>query len=194
MKKIETDSEIHSQFKELLKRHYDKNLVILGMGNDVMGDDQVGTWIIEQIQQRLSQCPESWHLLNVSVVPDNYVGKIIRWSPDFILMFDAYRPSQFTDTTSQPSPIIVLDSLDDLPEGFTTHNISLKNWIQFIEYHCQKKIDVQFWGILGKNFEFGNEEMSEDVKVVAEKVVKGFMNACTEEMAMESGKQSENDP
>ncbi len=176
MEKMKYHLECHSQLEEIINRYKNKNIVILGMGNDIMGDDQVGGWIVEQLRSRLPKVPNSWLLLNVHVVPDNYVGKIIKWSPDVMIIFDAYRPFQFASDQKPPS-VLFLKDLNDFPEGFTTHNISLKNWIKFIEFHCQKDIEILFCGILGRNFEFGNEKMSDEVKQHAELIVEAFLQA-----------------
>ncbi len=183
---IESIQKARSHFQETLRT--DKKIIFMGMGNDIMGDDQVGTYIVNVLKRRVNHPPEGWMFLDVNVVPDNYMGKIIHFAPDVLVIFDAYRKPFFeeksteSDASSNPSSprIILLDSLEVLPDGFTTHDISLENYVRFIEFHCQKRIDVQFWGIRGENFEFGNEQMTMAVKNAADMIIEAFLIAWNE--------------
>lgn len=67
-----------------------KSWVILGVGNEIMGDDAAGDLIAQQLE--ILQKPDSQIQIVVyraGTTPENFTGPIERMRPDLVLMVDA---------------------------------------------------------------------------------------------------------
>ncbi|MFC1761848.1 hydrogenase 3 maturation endopeptidase HyCI [Planctomycetota bacterium] len=69
--------------KVLLALPIDKTL-ILGIGHRLKGDDGVGPFICDLIEDRINA-----EVLDVGSTPENYIGPIVALKPSAILMLDA---------------------------------------------------------------------------------------------------------
>lgn len=65
-----------------------RKVLLLGLGNDLRGDDAVGLYLIDQLKNKIT----SPHIefLKVYTVLENFWGKIISLKPSRIILFDAY--------------------------------------------------------------------------------------------------------
>ena len=71
-----------------LARSNDSRLAILGIGNELLGDDSAGIRFVEMLQQASSDRPNLF-IFNCGAVPENATGPLRKFVPDFILMVDA---------------------------------------------------------------------------------------------------------
>ena len=64
-----------------------QRIVILGMGNELDGDDAAGIQVARRLQSSLADCP---HVLVIDGgnAPESYTGKIRQFGPDFVLLVD----------------------------------------------------------------------------------------------------------
>ena len=76
---------------QLLAKKSNPNVVILGIGNEVKGDDFAGSLAAKSIQASLPQHTESFSVsvFDCGPVPENFTGVIRKISPDYILIIDA---------------------------------------------------------------------------------------------------------
>ena len=57
--------------------------VIVGMGNPLRGDDGFGPALIERLRGKVSAT-----CIDAGIAPENYVGRIVKETPDTILLVD----------------------------------------------------------------------------------------------------------
>ncbi|KPL79241.1 hypothetical protein ADN00_04315 [Ornatilinea apprima] len=65
----------------------DPRVVILGVGNELNGDDRAGVAVAEFLQAQLNN--PRFLVLNGGNAPENYVGKVIKFAPQVVLLIDA---------------------------------------------------------------------------------------------------------
>jgi len=63
-------------------------LTILGIGNELNGDDGVGVLIVRHLKKRLSKFDQI-QLIEGSIAPENYSSVIRKFNPDWIWLIDA---------------------------------------------------------------------------------------------------------
>jgi hydrogenase 3 maturation protease len=57
--------------------------LLLGIGNDLLGDDGVGPFIAEKLRGA------DWQVINAGIVPENFISPIRKLKPDRIIIVDA---------------------------------------------------------------------------------------------------------
>jgi hydrogenase 3 maturation protease len=107
-------------------------LAIVGIGNELNGDDAAGVLIVRKLDPFLKVHP-SIKLFEAGQTPENITGAVIRFKPDTILFMDAI------SIGAKPGTIHILDW--ERSEGFSasTHSLPLKLVAQYIqhEHACQ---------------------------------------------------------
>src|SRR3990172_139572 len=84
-------------------------ICIVGMGSEFSGDDGIGVYFVRELERVLSPTPSRLLILPVGTVPENFLGKIISFAPDQIIIVDVFMPSiEEKDSDS----IIILDSFE----------------------------------------------------------------------------------
>jgi hydrogenase 3 maturation protease len=106
------------KFTEILKG----KVVIVGIGNVLRGDDGFGPLLIEKLNGTVDAL-----CFDAGTAPENYIGKIIQAKPDTVLFVDA------VSGELNPGEYEILDKTDILGAGFTTHDLSPKMLIEFLE-------------------------------------------------------------
>ena len=120
------------------------NVLIVGIGNELRADDGLGPALVSRIQPKIKAT-----CLDVGSSPENYIGKIVKLSPEVILFVDAVSMNEIPFT-------VKLIREDEIPEyGFSTHNMSPKLMIDNIKSQIKTKIFML--GIQPQNLEFGQE-------------------------------------
>jgi hydrogenase 3 maturation protease len=132
---------VNNDFIELKKRLKGK-IVLVGIGNRFRGDDGAGPELVKSIKSTIedfdkriqSSIPsQSFNLdsklvlMDVHEVPENYLGKIIEYEPDTIVLVDA------VDFGYPPGTIRILHQDVSLAEGLTTHNSSLELTMRYLK-------------------------------------------------------------
>ena len=90
--------DIENQVRDFLKGA--SSLVILGIGNDIRGDDGLGPYIIEELSRKKEEIQENsdidsifdlncLFLINGGSVPENFTSKIKSYDPSHIILIDA---------------------------------------------------------------------------------------------------------
>ena len=89
--------------------------ILLGVGNELLGDDGIGPWIAERINGK-----GSWKGINAGTVPENFSSLLKREKPDILVMVDA------TEMNLPAGEFrIVPRSLIPKLTYFSTHTLSL---------------------------------------------------------------------
>ena len=140
------------QIKNILKG----KAVIVGIGNVMKGDDGFGPALIEKLKGTVrATCIDAGTSL------ENYTAVIARENPDTVLLVDAVH----MDLPSGKYEI--LESKDIVKSGFTTHDISPRMFIEYLEN--QTKANIFLLGVQPEHVSFG-EEMSDGVKRAVKEV------------------------
>ncbi len=73
-------------------------VAILGIGNELNGDDAAGVWVVRELAARLTATPGVL-LIDGGVAPENYTGPLRRFQPDLVLEIDAAHLEEAPGTT-----------------------------------------------------------------------------------------------
>ncbi|MFH0877430.1 MAG: hydrogenase 3 maturation endopeptidase HyCI [Candidatus Omnitrophota bacterium] len=151
-----------NRFKEILKG----KVVLVGIGNILRGDDGFGPALIERLKGKVRAV-----CLDASVTPENYVARIADENPDTVLLVDAVSLQQ------QPGEYELIGSSDIVQSGMTTHDISLRMFIEYLK--GQTQANIYMLGVQPKNISIGDEispPVQETLEVV-EQILKEVLGA-----------------
>lgn len=88
-------------------------IVILGIGNELKGDDGIGPIIAKKFKQ-------DSNLLSISTdVPENWIQKIIDFSPDILIIIDC------ADFQGKPGDIKIIPKNKIMDFSLSTHTLSI---------------------------------------------------------------------
>jgi len=141
------------EVKEQLLPLQSYQVLFLGMGNRLKGDDGVGPYICELIQDRV-RAP----VLDVGTALENYLGPIFRLQPEAILLLDA------ADLGMDPGDMAFLERDAIACSGPSTHTVSVDFVLGTLDRDQQMRF--RFLGIQPKRVRLG-ESLSVPVKASA---------------------------
>ena len=121
--------------------------VIVGIGNSLRGDDGFGPALIEKIQRKVG-----FICIDAGSAPEKFLGVIVKEEPDTILFVDA------ADLDLEPGQYRILEPADILKCGLTTHDMSSRMLIEFLE--TQTKANILMLGVQPQHVSLG-EAMSQ---------------------------------
>jgi hydrogenase 3 maturation protease len=130
--------------EDLRQRVQNKNILILGVGNQMRADDGVGPLMIKRLQGKV-HVP----LLDAGDVPENYLGPIERAHADLVLVIDA------ADLGAHPGDLSLLgrDQLSEI--GLSTHSSNLS--LVFEALPANSRPEVLLLVVQPESTEFGGE-------------------------------------
>lgn len=129
---------------EHLESHLQGKVVVLGIGNALRSDDAIGSQLASRIKGKVP-----FTVFDAGESPENYLEKIIRESPDTILIIDA------VDFGASPGEYNLLEGSDiKTPNLFSTHNASISLTINYLQEHI--KADIIVLIIQPKTIAFGD--------------------------------------
>ncbi|HNT29797.1 MAG TPA: hydrogenase maturation protease [bacterium] len=100
-------------------------LVIIGVGNELRGDDVVGLKIVEGLQKAAKRNDVS--LVLAGSVIENYIGPVLREQPSHILICDAVA------TATYPAGTILTLRPEELESSFhSSHTMPLSFFLQLV--------------------------------------------------------------
>lgn len=106
-------------------------MAVLGIGNELNGDDSAGNWVARKLRERLTDQPNLL-VMDCGVIPENASGPLRRFQPRYILLVDA------ADLNEPPGTIQFVE-LDQV-RGFSasSHSLPLSVLAKFLvqEFHC----------------------------------------------------------
>ena len=103
--------------------------VIIGIGNPLRGDDGFGPALIERLHGKVSAT-----CIDAGIAPENYVGCIVKETPDTILLVDV------AHLELEPGQYRLLEPDDIAQSGLTTHDMSSRMLIAFLQDQTQATI------------------------------------------------------
>ena len=103
--------------------------VIVGIGNPLRGDDGFGPALIDRLRGTVG-----FVCIDAGSAPENFLGRIAKEEPDTVLLVDiahlALNPGQYR----------ILEPADILNCGLTTHDLSSRMLIEFLQKQTCAKI------------------------------------------------------
>lgn len=124
-----------TQLARKLKQTADRTnqkVAILGIGNELNGDDSAGLWVVRKLRDRLGDKPNLL-LMDCGAVPETATGPLRKFEPGLVLMVDA------ADMGEEPGTIKIIE-IDDV-RGFSasSHSLPLSVLAGFIqtEFDCE---------------------------------------------------------
>lgn len=138
---------------------------IIGIGNELNGDDAAGVLIVKNLKSQLPPSDEIM-LIEGSIAPENYIGAIRNFRPDWIWVIDA------AQLESNPGDVELIDL--DLVEGIGSNTHRLPPTL-FLSY-LQMEINFQsfLFGINPVSVE-PFSDVSEPIRIAIEKTTRFFL-------------------
>ena len=128
-------------------------LALIGVGNPLRRDDQVGLEIVHQFNSRV-QDPRVL-IIESESVPENYLDTIVTFTPSHILILDAAL------INLSPGATQFVESIPEIPTSISTHTLPLYLFTSYLQRVLDTKIG--FLLIQPKDITFG-EGLSPEVQ------------------------------
>ena len=100
--------------------------MLLGIGNELNGDDAVGCYIADNFSAR------NWLSVNAGTVPGNFTGLVKREKPPVLVIVDA------ADMNLQPGEIRRLKKEQANSAFYSTHSLPISEFISQVESFVQE--------------------------------------------------------
>jgi len=144
---------------------------VLGVGNELLGDDGAGILVARGLSQIFAWSPEVL-ILEAGLAPENCTGQVRRFRPDWILLVDA------ANWGGKAGEILWADGQDPTGWSGSTHTLPLSMVAAFLsaELGCMVKIA----GIQPACLDFGapvSKEVEHAVEVLVEALAKELRHA-----------------
>ena len=136
-----------------------RRVALVGVGNPIMGDDAVGSKIIELLETKPL---EDVLLLNTESVPEAFTKKVEQFKPTHVLMIDA------ANFKGKPGETKLFTGEQIGGQAISSHSLPLNIFISYIEGSLG--IDVLLLGIQPKSIGLG-EPLTEQVEVAVYYIV-----------------------
>ncbi|MBR5503221.1 MAG: hydrogenase maturation peptidase HycI [Methanobrevibacter sp.] len=140
------------------------SLIVLGIGNDIRGDDGLGPYIINQLTdlKESNGDLENIHLINGGSVPENFTGLIKKIGPSHMIIVDA-------TLMNEEAGFIKLVNKEDISNvSISTHSMSLTYLIKYLEQDID--FELIFIGIQPENMDL-TFELSDKIKDSSDMIV-----------------------
>jgi hydrogenase 3 maturation protease len=147
--------------KNKLSVYNSSEVVFIGLGNELRGDDWAGIYLLRTL--KASGSFKGSHFIEAGISPENYVANVLDLNPAVIVFIDASRCG------ATPGEIRFIDPSEVEMSGFSTHSYSIKLIEKFFMY-CQ---DIKFIyiGIVPLQMHMGkglSRQVQESIKKVFE--------------------------
>lgn len=117
---------------EELRQRLRGQVVLVGVGNSMRGDDAAGSWLAGRLNGKVAA-----RVIDAGEVPENYLGEITRLKPDTVMLLDA------VDFGASPGSAAVLDQDDLAGVGVaTTHRAPLRLFMEYVKRETGARVFV----------------------------------------------------
>ncbi len=139
-------------FQKALHVYTARDIIFIGLGNDIRGDDGAGLVFLDRLKQK-TEFEESI-FIRARTNPENYLQKIVDSQAKLVVFIDACHWG------GKPGEMTWLDGENINKISISTHAFSIKMVEEFI--CAQKNIEFKYLGIEPKSMEIG-EPLSGEV-------------------------------
>jgi hydrogenase 3 maturation protease len=141
--------------KEFLKNR--QKLVVLGIGNDMRGDDALGSLLARKLSNLLKD-NQDVTVYDAGTVPENFTGAIKKDNPSHIILIDA------VDMKETPGFIRLITKDEIANYSISTHALPLSFLIRYLE--STGTAHTLLLGIQPKNM-----DLSDEISIEVEKSI-----------------------
>ena len=135
--------------------------IILGIGNPLGGDDNIGPYVIRRLQKRVKEVRrQDITAIDAGSAPEGYTSVIRQHRPEQLILVDA------ADMGLPPGSIRLLSPDKIKTVSFSTHSMPLSALISYVQEFCGQ---VHIIGIQPAQTEVG-DRLSEPVQKTGERV------------------------
>jgi len=138
-------TKLLSRLEPLAERATWPRIAVMGVGNELQGDDSLGI----HLARRLKPCAsasERLLVLEAGACPENFCGLLRRFKPDLILLVDAARMGE------SPGSVRILDVNSSANAGFSTHAPCLQMLVDYLEFELG--CEILLLGVQAGRFSF----------------------------------------
>ncbi|MDD8030874.1 MAG: hydrogenase maturation protease [Acidobacteriota bacterium] len=146
---------------DLLRQVLSQKTCLVGIGNQLRGDDGFGPYFIESL--RCQDLIPGINLMTVEDVPENFAFPISKKDLDNVVFVDAV-------ILNAPAGTVIfgpLDEFEEIGQIASTHKLSLRLTARVLEESGKK---VFLLGVVPKTMEFG-QKLSPEIKEIAEELI-----------------------
>ncbi len=164
--KIEVEKRMmYDIFREFSPRKIIENprFAILGIGNDLKGDDGVGWYVVDKLREEFEK-DENLLIVKTSV-PENHVKEISDFAPRMLIIVDA------ADFKKSPGKIKSIKGYEISKSFVSTHTTPLTLFLRLYQKGEPIKKHIVLIGIQRGNNEFG-QPLSRPAKRAGDKLIK----------------------
>jgi len=147
-----------SDFKNELSEFPWHDIVFVGLGNELRGDDGAGLYFIDLLQGQSGSAQS--HFIKAGANPENYLEQILACRSRAVVFIDAARFG------GQPGELRWLEpsAIDTL--NISTHAFSIKMVEAYLQAH--QDLDYKYLGIEPRSTDFGTR-LSSEIKTALER-------------------------
>lgn len=140
--------------------------MVIGIGNELRGDDGVGVYIINKVMQHFKKFGEvvninNLYLINAKTSPESFTDKIKNINPDVIIIIDC----AYLNKNPGEIEIIDIDKIDNY--SLSSHTLPISIFIKYLKKFINSEFIVV--GIQPKVIDF-TFNLSDEVKKAGDKV------------------------
>jgi len=157
---------IDPRLSEFLEPLCGSNVLILGVGNGLKGDDAAGPLVCERLSGKLSA-----KVIDAGAAPENHIRPILEAAPSILLIVDA------VDFGGQPGQIRLLGPEQIRKSGLSTHALSLHLFIDVLRR--EGDMDVHLIGI-----QAGHTRLGDPVSPAVEGAIETLVDTFRERFAL----------
>jgi hydrogenase 3 maturation protease len=141
-------------------------IAILGIGNELNGDDSAGIWAARKLSVMLKDQPNCF-VMDCGSIPENASGPLRRFQPQLILMIDA------ADMNKEAGTIAFVDLEQVRGFSASSHTLPLSVLAGYMksEFECE----VALCCIQPKHLDF-EKEISSEVNLAVEQLVEAIIS------------------
>ena len=144
------------------------NNLIIGIGNEMRGDDALGIIAVNDLKERFP------NLAEYCIVQGDPTRLIDRWESKDVVIIDAIQSARLAAGT-----LHLVRSLDKLltqeEKLYSSHSIGLKQALELGKYLQKLPASCFFVGVTGKNWKFG-APLSNEVKHSLPKIIASILS------------------
>jgi len=158
----------YSLLKEKLKGFI--RLLVLGVGNELKGDDAAGIEFARQLKRQIGLSSEI-NIIEAGLAPESFTWVIRKFHPSHILIVDAAQMGM------PPGSARIVEKGEIAGFSFSTHNLSLSILVSYIKKEFNSEVVIV--GIEPSNLELG-EKISKPVLDAVERLIETLRQVLSE--------------
>jgi hydrogenase 3 maturation protease len=145
-------------FKNDLEKYQPENIVFVGLGNELRGDDYAGILFLNELKKQKEFFNSTF--LNAGTNPENYLYQLTESKADVIVFIDAVKTKSYTADVNW----LEQDQIEMI--SVSTHSFSIKMLEQFI--NSRRHTEFKYVGISVSSFDYG--------RTISYKVIESIKN------------------